>query len=589
MKLNSTTTIGCATDDGAVRMAASDVGRDLSRILGAGAAGDDIIVAIDRQLPGPERYRIEIGARRAIVTGSDALGAIYGVYEFSCRFLGVDPLWFWKDVYPARREEIVIESQTVQSRPFTFRYRGWFVNDEDLLSEWKSGGGRREIDYPFYGQVIHPDVAEAIYEALLRSQCNLVIPASFVDVMNPSEARLIARAAARGLYVSQHHIEPLGVSHFGFENYWRRRGPELRFSLIDHRFEVEETWRAYARAWHELAGDRVIWQLGLRGRGDTPVWNSDPKVTRAAAGEWISQALARQLEIVREIDSRPRPPATMTLWMEGSELMSQGSLRLPKGVTCVFSDAESRQEMQQDFHRTDRRPGATYGVYYHVCMWWPGAHLVQGLDFDTARTAFDAIVAKGDTHYAIANVSNIREHVFGIDTVSRLMTGRVGPPPDPLYRGFFQGFIPMGGVAILQDGVCWLLIQQLLDVFEGKRADIYGTLYPPGASDWPGSATLLEAGAGRLQRFAGDFPAKAGPFLTPNLRLQAEMLRWYYTCAARLLRRDFDRAGAALAELLSLRPACEQGKWEGWYRGDRKANVSALLDRIRKVAQKVTP
>ena len=37
------------------------------------------------------------------LTGSDLRGAIYAVYEFSRKFFGVDPLYFWTDLRPARK------------------------------------------------------------------------------------------------------------------------------------------------------------------------------------------------------------------------------------------------------------------------------------------------------------------------------------------------------------------------------------------------------------------------------------------------------------------------------------------------------
>ena len=76
----------------------------------------------------------------------------------------------------------------------TFRYRGWFINDEDLLTEWFGDGGRRDIAYRYYHQVTSPKATRHVFEALLRLQCNLVIPASFVDIRNPAEERLVRMA-----------------------------------------------------------------------------------------------------------------------------------------------------------------------------------------------------------------------------------------------------------------------------------------------------------------------------------------------------------------------------------------------------------
>src|SRR5690606_41153973 len=67
--------------------------------------------------------------------------------------------------------------------------------------------GPRSIDYPFYSQVIDYAMADRIFEALLRLGGNLIIPASFVNILNPPEAELVRRAAARGLRSEEHTSE----------------------------------------------------------------------------------------------------------------------------------------------------------------------------------------------------------------------------------------------------------------------------------------------------------------------------------------------------------------------------------------------
>jgi hypothetical protein len=307
-------------DRPAIAAAARDVARDLQatlrhepevRVRTDRASDAGLAVTIDPTM-GTESWRLKIDEQRIELRAGDDLGAIFGLYRFAETFLGVDPFWFWKD-HPrggTTRDRLDLPPQTLESSPAAFRYRGWFVNDEDLLTGWKDGGGERDLDYPYYGQVVHPDVIDRVLETLLRCGGNLVIPASFVDVMNPDEARLVRQVIDRGLYITQHHIEPLGVSHFGFETYWRRRGVEAKHSYVREPDRVRQTWRAYAEKWHELAGDRLIWQLGLRGRGDTPVWNSDD-VDPAEAGKLISDALADQASIVRQVDGRSDCPTKL--------------------------------------------------------------------------------------------------------------------------------------------------------------------------------------------------------------------------------------------------------------------------------------
>ena len=426
LRLRGEVTLSGPAGEPAVGLALRDLAGDLGRVLGRPARRTDatnatIVVRLDAGLAAPEGWRLDVGASQAVLSAADALGAIHGIYAFSEDFLGVDPLWFWKDLAPARRDEVAIPAQTRASRPPVFRYRGWFVNDEDLLTEWQPGSGARDLDYPFYGQVISLDVADRIFEALLRCGGNLVIPASFVDVMNPPEADLVRRAVGRGLYVTQHHIEPLGVSPFGFETYWKRRGERVAFSYSGDPERVRQTWAAYAARWRELAGDRVLWQLGLRGRGDRPVWTSDKGVTTNDAGAFVSRAFADQWAIVRSVDPRPTPPATATLWMEGSQLMRRGTLKFPPGVAIVFADEGRSQMLQEDFRTAPREPGRARGIYYHLAFWAEGPHLVQGTPPAKLKRNFDELIARGDTNYAIVNVANVREHVLGIEAAMGIM------------------------------------------------------------------------------------------------------------------------------------------------------------------------
>jgi hypothetical protein len=613
-RLFGAVTIASPHKEPAIQHALRDLASDCEKVLGQPARlveGSDgaIVVRLDAALSQPESWRIEIDSKRAVITASDTLGAVFGIYGFSERLLGVDPLWYWKDLEPVRRDELFLPAQVLVSQPAAFRYRGWFVNDEDLLTEWKPGSGPRFLDYPFYQQVISLDVADRIFEALLRSGGNLVIPASFVDVMNPPEAELVRRAVARGLYVTQHHIEPLGVSHFAFETYWKQRGEKAAFSYSTDPERVRQTWTVYARKWRELAGDQVLWQLGLRGRGDKPVWASDKGVTAADAGAFVSRALADQWAIVRAVDPRPQPPATATLWLEGSDLMRRGTLKFPPGITIVFADEGRSQMLQDDFRQTPREPGHTYGTYYHLAFWSEGPHLVQGTWPEKLKRNFDALLAKGDTHYAIVNVANVREHVLGLAAAMEIMQQgsawdereflvRWAPPVlDEAYREFLASFVELPGDRLLQDGSCFVLASRhLLPALEKGPARVPAAFFPKGGQEPRALAEALAKSLARLDRVVRDYPSDKIPagrraFHDCHLRVQAAMLRHYYGYVRELVlalddRQHLRSAVAELEELLGVRQSAAAGKWAGWYHGDRKENLPALLERTRALASR---
>jgi hypothetical protein len=594
-----------------VALATGDLAADLEKVLGVAprmVRNNDaqIVISLDDRIREPEGYRIEVDRSSVRIRGADDLGVIHGVYRFSHKCLGVDPYWYFKDLRPERRESVVIPAGTLQSKPATFRYRGWFINDEDLLTEWKSGGGERRIDYPFYHQVVHIDVLDRVFEALLRAGGNLVIPASFVDVMNEPEARLVQRAVERGLYVTQHHIEPLGVSHYGFENYWKAKGKDYAFAYGSHPEQVRQAWRAFAQRWRELAGDKVVWQLGLRGKGDRAIWQSDKSVDPSQAGKLISQAIAEQWDIVRSIDPRTTPPATTTLWLEGSRLMSQGALSFPDGITIVFADEGRSQTMQDDFHKTPRIEDRRYGVYYHISFWGTGPHLLQGSKPYRIRREFDHVVGKGDTEYAIINVCNVREHVLGIQSAMEIMNdhdtwtepafwSRFAPPVlHGDYEELLDNLIPIGDERIMQDGALFAAAKRMLARYaQGVRKA--AVLSPEAAAV---RKRQLADSIERLDALAKRYPAQE---LTPaqrefhdiHLLTQTRMWRELYAFYLAVIEAEqkpgrLNDAEDALERFLSVRQAAAAGNWSGWYRGDKKVNVPGLLELTKAARRKLT-
>lgn len=404
-----------------------------------------------------EAYRVQDGSltegssrRGLMIAGSDERGTIFAIYAFCEQYLGVDPMHFWTDRTPQKRPTLSWPEIHLSADEPTFRYRGWFINDEDLVTGWQSNPATRAIDYKFYRRMLAPAVAEQIYEAMLRLQYNLVIPSSFIDLRNPDEARLVDLAVRRGLCVSMHHQEPLGVTGlYTFPNYWQARGEEVPFSFVSHREKFAEIWRDYVRLWSRY-GDHVVWQLGLRGKGDRPLWATDPKApaTDADRGRLISEAMALQWEIVRSIDRRPHPPATSTLWMEGSALHRAGHLQFPPGVAAIFSDNNPGWKMQADFFDNPRESGRPYGIYYHQALWNTGPHFCQAVSPRKMQEIFKLAVDRGDTFYALLNVSNVREFALGVDAASRLLRDYPRFDPDAfLARWCRERFTPVADAA----------------------------------------------------------------------------------------------------------------------------------------------
>jgi hypothetical protein len=408
-----------------------------------------------------ETYKIQNQKGNLYIEGGNELGTIFGIYHFIEHYLGVDPMYFWNDKEPPQQAVLSWKNINYQSSKPTFKYRGWFINDEDLLTEWLDSDGKRNIDYPFYQQVVSPEAIKKVCETALRLRFNLIIPASFIDIRNPAEAALVKEAAKRGLYLSMHHVEPMGVSAFSYFNYWKEKdGTKPLFSYFSNREKVEEVWRVYAQEWAKYP--KVMWQIGLRGIADRPMWLADPSTpqTDADRGKLISEAMAYQVRLIKEVDKRPNPLITTTLWAEGSVLNQAGHLDIPEHVTVVFADNSPGWRWQADFFQTKRASKNTYGVYYHHQLWASGPHLVPIVSPAKTQNVLNQAVEKGDTTYCIMNVSNIREFTLGIAASAQMLSDFKGFKTETFNNQWFSRYYGKQAQAVQQ------IYQTYFDSFE---------------------------------------------------------------------------------------------------------------------------
>ena len=324
--------------DEAIRLAAADLQRNLRQLSGQtngfplteDGAAKGIRIGI-RENGEIETYTVRVEQEQVHIHGSDTLGTVFGIYAFATRCLDILPIYRLIDRFPDQRESMELSPQTFSSGTHPVRFRGWFLNDEDLLTDFHLSGGHRAIDYPYYENVMDTDVLDMILETALRLEVNLVIPSSFVDIHNPDEEKLVRAVVRRGLYISQHHVEPVGVSYFAADAYMKRYGAEGEVvSFLSNRARMEEIWRYYIEKWAQY-GERVIWQFGLRGKADQAVWKSDPNVPMddAARGAIITDAIATQHRLVCEVTGKNDFHSTATLWLEGAALYGKGNLRIP--------------------------------------------------------------------------------------------------------------------------------------------------------------------------------------------------------------------------------------------------------------------
>jgi hypothetical protein len=551
-----------------------------------------------------EEYVLCIRSDRILILGTDKRAAMWGVYHIS-RLLGVPEAIRFLETPPAPCA--TLPEGCFGGRPATFRFRGWFINDEDLLCRWHDSGATRHMDYPYYHHITDVTSMEPVVETALRMGINLMIPASFLDIDDPAQQALAALCTRRGLYISQHHIEPLGVSHFTWKDHCLKQGYPAdaipAFSFVTEREKTVAIWRHYAQKWAEH-GD-VLWQLGLRGKADRPVWYNDASPhSRAEWGAVISDAIRTQYDIVREV-SGENAVTTCTLWMEGSALYREGLLQLPEDTILIFSDTGPTQMLSADFYVTPHtgRPG---GLYYHAAYWGDGPHLAMGTDPQKMLYNYQQVIRSGCTAYSILNVSNVREHLPVIAANAQLVWDSERFDPDAFVRDWCTRCYGCSEAAALFPAYFAAFIPGDRDHLEksyGEYFDFYycATPFPyyplnDGAIRLIGLAALnrspdairwidpLEESIARFTQVVHDGNALQANrdlrWLLFGARYMIRLSRWALNCcrwAADGASCHLDDAAGELRAYLEEREEFAVGRFANWYRSDEKTDAPGLL------------
>ncbi len=492
--------------------------------------------------------------------------------------------------------------------------RGWFFNDEDHLTGWRGPSGKRPARYLFYDEVMNRSVSNLLMETALRTGLNLLIPSSFLDVEVELDAATVRDAAERGLWLTQHHIEPLGVSYHAFHAYHRTRGG-ARFSYHSHPDAFDEVWRHYVRRWLELTGGRVVWQLGLRADRDAPLHKADPDAPSGpeAAAELTARVVEHQLRILREETGEQEPKAAFTLWADNIPLFRTGRLRLPDWVTLIFSNNTSRGELPS---WVSELKGRRTGFYHHCGWYYGGPHEVQGRSPEHIAGLIDAAETQaGPLELAISNVQNLRELVVSADAFAAFT--RCAPENggreflrewDARYFGsgslaevhtdFFRTFVPRADdpAELWLDGYLreWglMLLDRIIkdQVFIGGeprlgRLEIHAASLARSVEYWSVLARRADLEVARLASPERTNAAAA------CLVLQARWMLWFsrwalevnHAASAVLEGRDVDAATALEKALVSLRELEMErarhaaGHFQGWYDNDGKFDLRFMI------------
>jgi hypothetical protein len=409
--INSSVTIVESTQEpGPIHRATEDLRHDFAKVFGqepklvtslSDAGKVTILIAQNQNAPaeagcaaasGTEAFAFSLansgGKHVVCLTGTDMRGTMFAIYEFSQRVLGVDPMYLWTDKQPTRRASITLPADFARTYPSpVFKYRGFFTNDEDLLSGWipPAKGDQTGISLKAW---------DMVFETTLRLKGNMVVPGTWIF---PDDAQVHA-ATERGLIVNQHHAIPLGVNV-------ARWPAEVPYNYSTHPEILERAWTNAVNAYKP--DEEILWSVGLRGLSDSSYASLDESVRNndPLLGQRISDAIADQMKIVRA--KYPNAQFVTDLWQEGARLMQEGYLKIPPEVSLVWADT-GYGDMQDG-----GKVAAGHGMYFHVAMMNGQANqLSEMVSVNIIQSEIGRYIKAGATSYFLVNTSDIRPYVM---------------------------------------------------------------------------------------------------------------------------------------------------------------------------------
>ena len=372
-----------------------------------------------------ESYRIVTTPGTVWLVGSNPRGTAFAAYTLSER-LGVDPLYLWTGYVPEHRDPLVLKATRFAQGPPTFRYRGLFHDDEDILPRPFDARG-----YPLQTGDVPLVWYRRYFETALRLRMNMVAP--YVRVHRRFEVQQLA--SDWGLYYTSHHYDILVSNPFGLTtfNLAAERGVRPDYDWLTNRDGLLTFWRGGVEENHDLD---VIWPVGLRNTSDR-AYTWPEGTTDDDKGRVFREVIGLQTAMVRNALPPGRTPIFhFTMYSEMLDLFRRApaAFGLPDDVIIVWPD-------DNDGHMRglpDDRGRWKHGVYYHLA--YLGGNLSKQTTHTVAPTTiageFQRIVKAGATEYMLVNVSELRDYVMGARMIADITWNApaVYASPDPAGR-----------------------------------------------------------------------------------------------------------------------------------------------------------
>lgn len=353
-----------------------------------------------------EAHKIVTFNNEVWVIGSDFRGTAFGLYTLSER-LGIDPLYIWTGYIPVQYETLVLKKTDYSSASPTFKYRGFFHDDEDILPRPFEMSG-----YPLRIGDVDTIWYHRYFETALRLKMNMVAP--YTRVRRRFEIQKCADEW--GLIYTSHHYDILLSNPFGIErfNLAEKRGVNPDWNWVKNKEGMVKYWRGGVEENKTLD---CIWPVGLRGTNDYP-YRFPKGTSEREETKVFNEVINTQVQTVKDVLPATEPVYAFTLWDEMIRKYESDkkNFDLPSDVMIVWSD-----NMDGDMTSLPDSTGKwKHGIYYHLAMYGGGVtkqatHTVSPFKINEA---FQRTVDAGATEYMLVNVSELREYIMGAQQIA---------------------------------------------------------------------------------------------------------------------------------------------------------------------------
>ncbi len=348
-----------------------------------------------------EAYQIRSIGNDVWLVGSNFRGTAFAAYTLSER-IGIDPLYIWTGYEPVKHATLAVKPIDFITDPPTFKYRGFFHDDEDILPRPFDENG-----YPLQTGTVPTEWYDRFFETALRLRLNMVAP--YVRVQRPFEVQ--KKASDWGLVYTSHHYDTLVSNPWGFERFGlaKARNAGTSWDWFNNRNGLLNFWRGGVLENRDLD---VYWPVGLRGTQDRSYTFPDG-ISDGEKNKAYREAIDAQVAMTKSLLPPGKAPLFhFTLYTEMLPQYLSGTLDVPPGVTIVWTD-DNDGHMRALPKAKDQW---THGVYYHLAYFSTSTRLTKQITHlitpMRVEDEFRRIVDSGATEYMLVNVSELREYVM---------------------------------------------------------------------------------------------------------------------------------------------------------------------------------